>query len=131
MTDTTFTTEDHIRYTLGATGENAALLTTLEVQRAISLFPDEWRLAAALLAEQLAAQAVNDPNSFGLTGSISIAWGDRARVWMDIAKSLRKEVAAAQVIADEPSGIQSISLHREFLEYEPEYGVRRMKKGWR
>ena len=108
-----------IRFTLGATGTNAGLLSDDEVTTATQLYTD-WRLAAASLAEQLAAKAINNPSSFGLTGTMQVSWTDRAKSWMAIAKNLREEAARLDTVASGPVGMQVTLLQREFVRSEDE-----------
>lgn len=124
--DTSPSIYDNIRFTLGATGDNAGLVLDDEIDNALSLY-SEWRLAAAFIADSLAARAINDPSSFAAPGDLSVSWGDRAKAWMNIAKRLREEVREATDQAQGPIGIQAVQLYREAKQHEPEYSRRRMK----
>jgi len=112
------TLEDNIRLILGASGTNAALLTGLEIDHALTLYPS-WRLGAAFLAEMLAARALNDPMSFHLSGVLIVSWADRAKTWMSIAKQLRSEEQRAIDMAAAPMGMTTILLEREEASYDP------------
>ncbi len=125
MTDFTPTTEENIRFILGATGANSTLLTALEIDHAMVLYPTNWRLAAAFIAEALAARAINDPTSFALAGTLNVSWADRAKTWKSIANSLRDEAAYDISQGLEPMGLQSSLLKREEVGHDPlEYRVR-------
>jgi hypothetical protein len=127
MTDTTPTDSENIRFILGAFGDNEALLDETEIQHALLLYPDSWRLAAAHIADSLASRALNNPTSFTLTGLMQVSWADRARSWANIAKSLRAEVAASEAVDGILGGVTSIQLTREAEGVYAEYSPRRMK----
>src|SRR5690606_17519904 len=97
------TDERHIRFSLGAVGPNEALVTTAEMDTALELYPD-WRLAAAFIADSLAARAISDPSSFSIPSEMSVSWPDRSKSWRETAKTLRKEVQAEQ-LAEGPVGL--------------------------
>jgi hypothetical protein len=127
MTDTTPTDSENIRFILGAFGDNEALLDETEIQHALLIYPDSWRLAAAHIADSLASRALNNPTSFTLTGLMQVSWADRAKSWSNIAKSLRAEVAAAEEAEGVLGGVTSVQLSREAVGQYPEYSPRRMK----
>ena len=85
---------ESIRYALDLAGDNAVLVSDADIERYLGLYPSDWRLAAAALADVLSARALNRPQSFALTGKMSIDWGDRSKRWREIGAALRAQVAA-------------------------------------
>lgn len=97
------------------------------------LFPDEtynakiaeyqnWKLAAAEMAEAIAVQIEQDPTSFTAVGDMSVAWTDRTRSLRATAARLRSEAASEGVTVS--NVIESIPLVRDGAgrggEYRPE-----------
>ena len=111
--------ETTIRYILGAIGALEGLVSEDEILDAILVYPTDWRLAAAFIADSLASRAINDPESFGLTGVMNVGWGDRAGGWSRLAARLRTQVAEESGTSA-PGQIQTVMLKREFLSAEPE-----------
>jgi hypothetical protein len=121
--------EETIRYILGATGSMAGLVTDQEITDALAVYPSDWRLAAAYIADSLSSRAINDPESFALTGVMNVGWGDRAASWSRLAAKLRTQVA--EEAGDNTIGpVQATMLRREFRNAEPaEYSRRRLHHG--
>lgn len=88
----TATAIENIRFSLGLIGDSATLISDTEIERYITLYPAEWRLAAAALADALAARAINAPTSFGVPGRLTVSWASRAQLWLNVAKQLRLAV---------------------------------------
>lgn len=121
-----------IRFALGASGDNAGLLDDAEIELALDTYED-WRLAAATIAEALAARAINDPASFALTGVMAVSWADRAKSWMSIARSLREEALRLEQQSVAPVGMQVGLLRRERwrsdeIEYMPGANTWRLER---
>ena len=122
---------ESIRFVLGATGENAGLLTDTEIDQAVVLYPQSWRLAAAALAERLAALAAQrrQPVSFTATGEMSVSWADDVAKWQSIAKRLKEEHASALEYEAQPIGMQIRSMAYRNEPEEPEFTVTRKRYG--
>lgn len=117
---------ESIRFALGLVGESAGLIDDTDILRYLDLYPSDWRLAGASLATALASRAINRPTSFTATGKMSISWGDRAKTWLSIAKSLREQVAADDKKAAELGSISSVRLRRTgYVLDDPEYARER------
>lgn len=119
---------ERIRYILGAVGDLEAVLTEDEIANALLLYPD-WRLAGAYIAESLASRAINDPNSFSLTGLLSVSWGDRAKLWQAQAKQLRADYKA-EADQEQARGIQVVALRREMFKVDPAEYTRPRNRRW-
>ncbi|MDQ3540263.1 MAG: hypothetical protein M3440_06200, partial [Chloroflexota bacterium] len=74
-------------------GDPGTFFPDVDYVDALTLYADR-RLAAAWLADQLAARAINQPTSFTATGDLSVSWADRAKGWERLAIRLRQQVAA-------------------------------------
>lgn len=117
---------ERIRFVLGATGTLETLVSEEEIAFALAEYPSDWRLAAAYMATNLANKALNDPDSFTLTGTMSISWPDRAAAWRSIAWNLRQEAAQYAKQNAAPVTIASAQLSKEPLDIDPaEYTRRR------
>ena len=86
---------DRVRSLVGDVGPDffipdATYLAQLQLEQ-------DWRLAAAAIADQLANMVTLEPNSFTATGDFSVAWGDRGAGWRRQAQQLRATVAAEAV----------------------------------
>lgn len=127
MTDTGLpSAQEQIRFVLGATGDLAGIITDEEIDFALVSYPSDWRLAAAYLATNLAARAMNDPGSFTLTGTMSISWPDRAAAWRSIAWNLKQEAAQYAKENAAPVTISRTQMRRKPLDIDPpEYTRRR------
>jgi hypothetical protein len=122
--------EESIRYILGAVGPLAGIISDEEITDALLVYPTDWRLAAAYVADSLASRAINDPESFGLTGVLTVSWGDRAAAWSRLSAQLRTQVAEDSVNNGSIGAIQVTRLRREFLNAEPaEYSQARRDRG--
>lgn len=120
MTDpiTMPTPVEQVRFALGATGDFASLVTEEEIEFALASYPADWRLAAGYLASNLASRAINDPESFTLTGTMSISWPDRAAAWRSTAWNLRQEAAQIAKQAAAPVSIHRTQLQRRQLDIQ-------------
>jgi hypothetical protein len=125
------TDAENVRFVLGATGDNASLLTDTEIEHAIVLYPLSWRLAAAALAERLAALATQkrQPVSFSAAGEMSVSWADDAAKWQSIAKRLKEEHAQAIAYEAAPVGMQVHSMAYKADPEQPEFTVNRTRYG--
>lgn len=118
------TDAERIRYALGDTDPENPVISDDEIARALADHPDEWRLAAAAIADSLTARAINNPRSLGKRDK-SISWGDRAAMWRQKAIDLRAAVAAeADAVAAE--AVRTVLLRRpEIADDGAEYNRRR------
>lgn len=125
------TPAENVRFVLGATGENAGILTPEEVDQALEMYPQSWRLAAAAIADRFAALAAQKRRaiSFSATGDMSVSWADDVKKWQDIALRLKQDHEREQVVENAPMGLQAHSLaFRQDIE-PPEYAPRRSRYG--
>lgn len=117
---------ENVRFALELIGDNAALILDSEIERYLGMYPSDWRLAAAALADALAVRAINRPTSFTAVGQMGITWADRANSWMKVAKALREQVLAEDKLAAESGTVSVIQLTRIGIAIEePEYTRRR------
>lgn len=119
--------EEQIRFTLGATEDFASVVSEEEIAFALASYPSDWRLAAAYLATNLAAKAMNDPESFTLTGTMSVSWPDRAAAWRSIAYNLRLEAAQYAKQNAAPVTIQRSQMRRQPLDPDTHEYTRRRR----
>lgn len=120
--------EQQIRRILGAVGEYESLIAESEIDEAIASYPTDWRLAAAFIADGLAARAIHDPKSFGLDGVMTVSWGDRAKLWMETAARLRKAVQDDQSNTGNLPGMSVAIFKRESSVVEGEYSLPRRRR---
>lgn len=103
---------------LDASGTEQALRPDAEYLALLALHGD-WRLAAADMAESLASQYAQEPDSFSASGDMSVSWKERVKQWQWLAQTLRSEVAA-EVAAT--SGIISVGTTRfDAVKWQQEY----------
>lgn len=120
---------ENVRFTLALIGESAGLVTDAEILTQLEMYPADWRLGAAALADHLASRAINRPTSFAATGKMSVTWADRAKAWRATADSLRKQVKADDALSIDLGVVGSAQLKVVGIEYEePEYS--RPRKPW-
>jgi hypothetical protein len=92
---------DRVRFTVGDT---IVGLDTQGNEQAIK--PDEEYLAIldaaaseseaiALVAEALATQMMQDPDSYSESGGISVSWSSRIKTWLALAESYRARSSVA------------------------------------
>lgn len=125
------TPAENVRFVLGATGENAGILTPEEIDQALEMYPQSWRLAAAAIADRFAALAAQRrrPISFSATGDMSVSWTDDVKKWQDIALRLKQEHDRETDADNAPVGLQSRSMaYRQDID-PPEYAPRRSRYG--
>lgn len=118
---------ERIRFVLGATGTLETLVSEEEIAFALAEYPSDWRLAAAYMATNLANKALNDPDSFTLTGTMSISWPDRAAAWRSIAWNLRQEAAQYAKQNAAPVTIQRSQMRRQPLDPDTHEYTRRRR----
>lgn len=128
MASTAPSDSERIRYILGAVGALESVLTDAEIDDALALYED-WRLAGAYIADSLASRAINDPNSFTLTGTLSVSWGDRAKMWQSQAKTLRDDYRASET-QEVAMGLQVVELRRQMYGREPAEYTRPRNRRW-
>jgi hypothetical protein len=105
---------DRMRMTVGDTtvgvdeeGNEQALRSDEVYLRLLAELVD-WRLAAAEVAEQLAAEYAQQPTSFTRQGTMSVSWAERVRTWLATASRLRSAVAA-----EDTSRVSSVAAWRD------------------
>lgn len=117
---------ENVRFALGLVDEQATLIDDTEIERYLGMYPTDWRLAAAALAEVLAVRALNRPTTFGLSGVMNVSWADRAKTWLAVAKALRQQVADDDAAQAAIGTVSAIQLERIGIEIgEPEYSRER------
>lgn len=82
---------DRIRFTLGDTDvdpETNALKPDEEYLAVIAATASEEE-AIALMAEALATQIMQDPDSYSESGGISVSWTQRIKTWLALADQYR------------------------------------------
>lgn len=72
---------------------------------------DNWKLAAAAMAEAVAVRIEQDPTSVSFPADMSVGWSDRTRSLRATAVRLRSEAAAESQATT--SGITSVTLTRD------------------
>jgi hypothetical protein len=94
------TEKDIVRFKVGdidvttnADGRTNALRPDVEYLAVLDLHGD-WRLATADMAESLASQYAQEPDSFTATGDMSVSWKERVKQWQWLASQMRSAVAA-------------------------------------
>lgn len=123
-------TIENIRFALELRDAFVDIVTDAEISRYILLYPSDWRLAAAALADALAVRAINRPTSFSAPGQMAISWADRSRGWLAIGKALREQVASDDQLAAASGTVSVVQLERIGIELEdPEYV--RERRHWR
>lgn len=96
--NTLLTPRDRIRHAIGdmqftALDTTGALRQDEEYDAVMGLYLD-WRIAAAVMAESLASEYAQAPDSFSASGDMSVSWKDRISTWLQTARQMRSEVAA-------------------------------------
>lgn len=118
---------DRMRFSVGDINftdtEPAGALRQDEEYDAILLLQGDWRLAAADMADSLAAQFAQSPDSFTATGDMSVSWKERVSTWLATARRLRTEVAD-EAAASSTSSSMSVGPERDYVD-SSEYAVRR------
>lgn len=92
---------DRVRFQVGDTvvgpdddGVEQALKPDEEYLAVIALTSSESE-AIAVMAEALATQVMQDPDSYSESGGISVSWSNRIRTWMSIAEAYRARALTA------------------------------------
>lgn len=118
---------DRIRFTLGDTNVDPAenALKPDEEYLAVIDGADSEAEATALMAEALATQVMQDPDSYSESGGISVSWSSRIKTWLAIAESYR---ARANVAAS-TYGQTVFRRPKRDPDFDPEY--RRPYSRWR
>lgn len=96
----TATAKDRTRSALGDIDVSGGVNTALRSDEAItaSITASGEPLGTALLAEGLAAEYAQFPDSLS-TGGSSFSWRERVKNWLALAKRLRDELAAEAAVA--------------------------------
>lgn len=83
---------DRVRLVLGDTDTAAPLRPDATYDAAISDLGEAG--ATAYLAEGLATQYAQEPDSYGEAGGITVSWRDRVKAWLELAKRTRESMGA-------------------------------------
>lgn len=87
------TAKDRLRRAVGDTAvPDGALRQDEEIFSVLALYPDE-AVAQAAIAEGLAVEFAQKPDSFSESGGVSVRWGERVKTWLALAATLRKQAA--------------------------------------
>lgn len=87
---------DRVRFAVGdTTVEDDAAIKPDEEYLAVIAAEETEQAAIATMATALAAQVMQDPDSYSESGGISITWKDRIKTWLDIAKTASERAAVA------------------------------------
>jgi hypothetical protein len=97
------TAKDRVRHAIGDTDVANPLRQDETIAAAISA--DGETMAVAILAEGLAAQYAQEPDSFG-SGSLSVSWRERVKTWLALAERSR---SAAATVAGGLIGVSVLS----------------------
>lgn len=119
---------DVVRYKTGdtdvsvdpASGAGNWLNPDATISAILAMYPDDWRLACADVAEGLASRFAQEPDSFTATGDMSVSWRDRVKQWQWLAQQLRAE-SAAEVAASAGKRLVSAGVYRPADFCAPEY----------
>lgn len=109
------TARDRIRLLIGdhtfGADPTAALRSDESINSVLTMTGD-YRLAVAELADGLATEYGQEPDSFTATGDMSISWRDRVSAWEELSARMRRAVAAEQGIRD---GMRAVRPRRDFI----------------
>ncbi len=107
--------------TVGPDGEgNEQGLKSDEIYLGLLAQLGDWRLVAAEVADQLAAEFAQRPNTINVPGDIAAGWANRSQLFAAVAKRLRDAVAAEQ--AANAGAVKSVRPAREdYSDDEAEY----------
>lgn len=116
---------DEIRFLVFDTAEPP--LVPDETIHAALVSEDDWRLAAATIAEGVAVQLERRVTNVTMPGEMAVGWGDRARSLRALAARWRAEVAADRHAA-QAGGMSTVRLTRsDLVDTAPEYTRRRVR----
>jgi hypothetical protein len=87
------TAKDRVRHSIGDTDATNPLRQDETIAAAIS--SDGEAMATAILAEGLAAQYAQEPDSFGSVG-LSVSWRERVKTWLALAERSRAIASATE-----------------------------------
>lgn len=90
---------------------------------------DQWKLAAADMAERVAVLIEQDPTNYTDVGVMAVGWGDKSRSLRAIAMRLRAEVAAESSVSAIPAAT-SVQLARAGGSNAPEYRYTGRGRRW-
>jgi len=121
---------DRMRFNVGdihvgldAGGTEQALRPDVEYLALLDL-NQNWKLATAEMADSLASEYAQEPDSFSASGDVSVSWGVRVEQWRNLSQRLRAEAAAAAAASVMTAfGIISVSpvrIDEEYREYQSE-----------
>ena len=86
--------KDRMRFELGDTmtegGSDTTALTDEEIQAAVDLYPKKWKRAKLMLLESIYRRFSYEVNT--RTGPLSLDLQNRAEMWKEAYKELKKEV---------------------------------------
>ena len=86
--------KDRMRFEIGDTmtegGSDTTALTDTEIQAAIEMYPKKWKKAKLMLLESIYRRFSYEVNT--RTGPLSLDLQERAKLWKEAYKELKKEV---------------------------------------
>lgn len=122
------TTLDRMRFAVGDINftelDTSGALRQDEEYDALVLLTGDWRLAVADMADSLAAQYAQSPDSFTAQGDMSVSWRERVSTWLSVARRYRTEVAD-ELAASGVTAVSSTSPERDYPD-ESEYAASRL-----
>lgn len=106
--------KDLMRFQLGDTmvegKEATCALCDEEYEACIALYPKSWKRAKLACLESIFHRFAYEPNT--TDGPVTLAFGDRAKLWQDEYKKLKDELDAANISAEAIEG-QGCDVHRD------------------
>lgn len=120
---------DRIRLITGDTGGDEAAEYFSDVTYEAAIVEHEnWKLAAAFMADAVAVKIEQDPTSYTATGDFAVSWTDRTRSLRSQAIRLRQEAAIEDAAGT--AGVISVALSRGGS-VTPEYRLTQYRRLWR
>lgn len=110
---------DWMRFILGDMNMDAPLRSDAQYQALLASSANRY-LACAEMAESLASEYAQQPDSFTAVGDVSLSWRERVKTWEARALQMRQLGGSASA----GSGAASLLTVREY-EIDPEYTVDR------
>lgn len=124
---------DRTRFTLGDTvvglddDGNEQALKQDEEYLAVIAASDSESEAIAIMAEALATQVMQDPDSYSESGGISVSWSSRIKTWLTLAEQYRSRAA----VATSTYGSTMSRRPKRDPDVDPEYRRSYQRRWWR
>lgn len=87
--------KDRIRFAVADTDVPDGALRQDEQYVAVLSLAGSEDLATAQMAESLAAEFAQKPDSYSESGGISVRWSERVKTWLSLASGIRTSLTAA------------------------------------